>query len=755
MHQLFEKLAINIIAAKIKNLGNDKPNSFEINYLNNSACQLLGYKPQELLGKSLDDFTAPEISSSFWQDALIQIRKDNPENTLQCLLLSKDHEIIPCIITVSLLSDQNTDNQDLVIFIQKNSSHSKSEQDLSIMRLAIEQSATAVMISDAKGYIEYVNPKFIELTGFYEQELLGHNPRILQSGYTLPEHYQAMWEILVNTGHWQGEIKNQKKNGDIYWANEHITAIKNNQGEIIHYLAIEEDITQNKKVESALIESEQRFQQMAEMTGEWLWEQDPDGYYIYCSIAVKNILGYSPDDVLGKHYAELLTPQDKQTHLSNATSLQPYYSLTNYYRHKNGHQIITESTGLPITNTAGKIIKWRGADRDITARKHFEDALIESEKRIRLIIESALNAIVIIDSYGMITDWNHHAEKMFGWPRDEAIGLRLDELIIPSRLRDVYRKLIDTFLKTGKARIVNKLLENIAIRRDGSEFPVEFSLSPLKLGNAYIFSGFIHDITARKRAEQQIREAQVNLAIAQNEMKIGHQIQASLLPSAPIKTPQFEVTGFCLPADQVGGDYFDYFFRDENCLDMVIADVSGHSVGPALFMVETRSAIRAQLNKSVTPAEMLGILNNALFQDLDNADYFITLFYLQYHLETGQLSYANAGHSLPLFLQHSEMKCSQLDADGLVLGVRKDVVFEQKIVAFEQGDLILLYTDGLIEAENDHAEFFGIERVYDIVNELAQQPPEIIIEKLLEQLKQFCQCEVFNDDITLMILKCS
>ena len=755
MYQLFEKLAINIIVAKINNLGDDKPYSIEIKYLNNSACQLLGYKPQDLLGKSLDEITVPEISSSFWQNTLNQITKDNPENTLQSLLLSKDNEIIPCIITVSFLSDQNTEKQDLVVFIQKNYAHSKSEQDLSIMRLAIEQSVNAVMITDAKGYIEYVNPKFIELTGFSEQELLGHNPRVLQSGYTSPEHYQAMWEIIVDTGHWQGEIKNQKKNGDIYWVNEHISAIKNNQGEITHYLAIEEDITQHKQVESALIESEQRFQQMAEMTGEWLWEQDPDGYYIYCSIAVKNILGYSSDDILGKQYAELLTPQDKQKHLSNATSFQPFYSLTNYYRHKNGHQIITESTGLPIINTAGKIIKWRGVDRDITARKHFEDALIESEKRIRLIIESALNAIVIIDSYGMITDWNHHAEKMFGWPRNEAIGLRLDELIIPSRLRSAYRKQIDTFLKTGKARIINKLLENIAIRRDGNEFPVEFSLSPLKLRNAYIFSGFIHDITARKRAEHQIRQAQVNLAIAQNEMKIAHQIQASLLPSAPIKTPQFEVTGFCLPADQVGGDYFDYFFRDENCLDMVIADVSGHSVGPALFMVETRSAIRAQLNKSVTPAEMLDILNNALFEDLDNADYFITLFYLQYHHQSRQLTYANAGHPPPLLIRHSENQCTQLDAEGLVLGVRKNVVFEQKRVTIEQGYLILLYTDGLIEAENNHAEFFGIERVCDIVNEHAQQPPGIIIEKLLEQLKQFCQCEVFKDDITLMILKCS
>jgi len=179
-------------------------------------------------------------------------------------------------------------------------------------------------------------------------------------------------------------------------------------------------------VESAFTESEERFRQMAEMAGEWLWEQDPEGYYSYSSAAVSQILGYSPDEVLGKHYTEFLTPQDKANQQHYATSRRPFYALLSHYRHKDGRQILTESTGLPIINAVGKLLKWRGVDRDITARIHFQDALIESEKRIRLIIESSLSAIVIMDSYGIVTDWNHPAEKIFGWTTDEAIGRRLD-----------------------------------------------------------------------------------------------------------------------------------------------------------------------------------------------------------------------------------------------------------------------------------------------------------------------------------------
>ena len=507
------------------------------------------------------------------------------------------------------------------------------------------------------------------------------------------------------------------------------------------------------KIESALAESEERFRQMAEMAGEWLWEQDPKGYYIYSSTAVKQILGHSQNDVIGKHYTQFLTAQDKVDQQHYADSRRPFYGLINHYRHKDGHPVFTESTGLPIIDAAGKLLKWRGVDRDITAQKHFQDALIESEKRTRLIIESSLNAIVIMDAYGIITDWNPQSEKMFGWTAEEAVGSRLEELIIPPRFRDIYRQGLKLFLHTGICPLFNQVFEHVAMRRDGTEFPVEVSASPLKLGNTYIFSAFIHNITSRKAAEQQIRKAQIELAITQSEIKIAQKIQVSLLPSAPIKSAYFEIAGMCLPADQVGGDYFDYFFRDESHLDMVIADVSGHSIGPALFMVEARSAIRTQAGRLGTASEILGVLNNFLFDDLNKADYFITLFYLQYDIATQQLSFANAGHPPPLLLRSWQAECQALDADGLILGIRKNIVFEEKSLTLAVGDLLLIYTDGLTEAESPDGEFFGLKRVSDAFIRHAGYTPQHIVAAILEELKQFCRRESFKDDITLMVFK--
>ncbi|NOT11184.1 MAG: SpoIIE family protein phosphatase [Methylococcaceae bacterium] len=525
------------------------------------------------------------------------------------------------------------------------------------------------------------------------------------------------------------------------------------QETVIGYNTIENRILQCHEIETALAESEERFRQMAEMTGEWLWEQDCKGYYIYSSIAVKQILGLSQEEVIGKHYTDLLTLQDKVNQQYYATSEEAFFAITNHYRHKDGHLVLTESTGLPILSPEGELLKWRGADRDITAKMHFQEALIDSEKRIRLIIESSINAIVIMDSYGIITDWNRRAEDMFGWSTTEAVGQPLAELIIPARNRYAHSQGLKHFLLTGNGPLLNKQIEQVALRRDGTEFPVEISVSPLKLDNMYIFSGFIHDISARKAAEQQIRQAQINLAIAQNELKIAQQIQASLLPAEPIKNSHFEVTGFCLPADRVGGDYFDYFFRSDELLDIVIADVSGHSIGPSLFMVETRSVIRAQANQSSTPSETLTLLNKFLFHDLNNADFFISLFYLQYDNVKQQLRFANAGHPPPLLFNPERNSCLLLDADGLILGVHETVQFEEKIIGLTEKDMILLYTDGLTETENVHGEFFGLERVKEIFIAHSSQSPQQIIAELLKQLKSFRHNDKLNDDITLMVFK--
>jgi phosphoserine phosphatase RsbU/P len=752
MHHIIDNLSFNMLIIRVV-----QPEQADvpvpcIHQVNHLAETFLGYREKELEGQPLTKILIIGKETASWLSAILKSRKKTEDNCFEGKIITKDQHKIKVLLLISPLADKDqkhTDHTDFFILFQT----IEPNNYVFRMRRVVEQSASAMMITDRAGFIEYVNPKFMELTGYSAEEMLGQNPRMLQSGNMTAECYQAMWQTLIDTGEWHGEIQNQKKNGEIYWVYESISAITNSENEITHFVAVEEDITRRKVVESALTESEERFRQIAELTGEWLWEQDPGGYYIYSSNGVKQILGFSQEEILGKHYTVLLTKHDQEVQQSYANNRKPFTALVNHYQHKNGRQVITESSGLAIINDEGNLIKWRGVDHDITARMHFQEALIDSEKRTRLIIESSINAIVIMDSYGIITDWNHRAEKMMGWSREEAVGQRLDDLIIPARFHKAHRQGLKKYLETGEGPLMNKQTETVALRRDGTEFPIELSVSPLKLGNTYIFSGFIHDISGRKAAEEQIRQAHVNLAIAQNEIRIAQQIQSILSPSAPIKSSNFEVAGFCLPADKVGGDYYDYFYRNENQLDIVIADVSGHSIGPALFMVETRSALRAQTNLSATPSQTLGVLNNFLFNDLDQSDYFITLFYLQVDIYKHQVRYANAGHPPPLLLSHNSSDFTELDAEGLVLGIRKNIVFETKTASLERGDLILFYTDGLVEAENPVDEFFGLERVKWILLQHAQDSPQQIIDALKAALQEFCLKSIFADDITLMVFK--
>lgn len=747
MEGLIQQLNFNMLVVRFEQ--SDDRLVSTILSANPPAAKLLGYAGHELTGLPLATILADADQLSARMFKALGIAGLGSDACFEAEIISKQQQHRQALLALSAWPGHGRDGTDFLLMILA----SQTGDEFLVMRRVIEQSTSAMMITDAAGLIEYVNPKFNEMTGFSSNELLGRTPAMLYSPGISRQSYPMMWQSLFDKGEWQGEIQNQHKLGQDYWVYQRISAIKNAKGQMTHFLAIQEDVTRRKAVESALAESEQRFRQMAELSGEWLWEQDAQGFYLYSSVAVCQILGLDAADIIGKHYTALLTLQDREVQSDFSSNQHAFHALLNHYRHKDGHLVITESTGLPILDAQGQLLKWRGVDRDITGKMQFQNALIESEKRTRLIIESSINAIVIMDAYGMVIDWNQRAEQMFGWSATEAIGRRLEELIIPQAFQDAHRQGMRRFLETGASQILNRQTEQIAQRRDGSQFPVELSVAPLKLGNSYIFSGFIHDISGRKAAELQIRQVQVDLAVARNEIKIAQQIQANLLPSTPLKTAAFEITGLCLPADKVGGDYYDYFYRGDSQLSAVIADVSGHSIGPALFMVETRSALRGQSDPTLAAGETVAQLNRLLFEDLNQADYFITLFYMQVDLPEQRLNYANAGHPPPLLFNHRRGQLIELDADGMIVGIRREVAFQEKTLQLMKGDVMLFYTDGVTEAENSQAEFFGLERVKAIFLEHATEAPQVIIDALIDALKCFRQTSNFNDDVSLMVFQ--
>ncbi|MHB8261377.1 MAG: PAS domain S-box protein [Bacteroidia bacterium] len=148
-----------------------------------------------------------------------------------------------------------------------------AEDKLLSLSQAVEQSPVSVIITDTEGNIQYVNQRCVETTGYSFAELIGENPRIFQSGETKPEVYKQLWEILLNGGEWHGELRNRKKNGELYWESVTISVIKDVRGETTHYLAVKEDITERKKIEEELIQSENQIRSFATRLNQVLEEE--------------------------------------------------------------------------------------------------------------------------------------------------------------------------------------------------------------------------------------------------------------------------------------------------------------------------------------------------------------------------------------------------------------------------------------------------------------------------------------------------
>ena len=169
--------------------------------------------------------------------------------------------------------------------------------------------------------------------------------------------------------------------------------------------------------------------------------------------------------------------------------------------------------------SAGRLRQeWAQAELESVRARAAEGALRESEAKSRVIVETALDAVVVMDSGGRITEWNGRAETIFGWPRTEAIGLMLAETIIPPAYREAHERGLRRFFATGQGPFLNRRVEITACHRDGREFPVELAITPARQGNVYTFSAFVRDITQRKESEKR-QTAQLAVTVALSEAR--------------------------------------------------------------------------------------------------------------------------------------------------------------------------------------------------------------------------------------------
>ena len=304
-----------------------------------------------------------------------------------------------------------------------------AEMQLRKLSLAVEQNPASIVITDVAGVIEYVNPKFTQLTGYSLAEALGQNPRVLKTGEHPAEYYQLLWQTITAGNQWRGEFHNRKKNGDLYWESASISPIMDASGKITNFVAVKEDITERKRAAEVLLASRQLTEGIINAIPVRVFWKDKNLVYLGCNAVFAHDAGLAdPRDIIGKddyqmvwnEQAELYRADDRQVIESGCAKLL----VEEHQTTPSGNTITLLTSKLPLRNGAGEICGVLGIYLDITARLATDERL----RKQAALLDVASDAIHVRTLDNTVIFWNTAAEQLYGWSRAEALGRKITEL---------------------------------------------------------------------------------------------------------------------------------------------------------------------------------------------------------------------------------------------------------------------------------------------------------------------------------------
>jgi serine phosphatase RsbU (regulator of sigma subunit) len=259
----------------------------------------------------------------------------------------------------------------------------------------------------------------------------------------------------------------------------------------------------------------------------------------------------------------------------------------------------------------------------------------------------------------------------------------------------------------------------------------------------------------RQEHERQLAEAKNRFEQERlrEEIRLARVIQQKLFAVAPLPSAAFDISGASSPAEATGGDYFDYIPMRDGSLAVVIGDVSGHGFGPALLMAELRAFLRALLLTRADLAEVVGLLNRALTEDAPEG-HFATLLLARLEPAAHSVVYVSAGHTPGYILNPSGEVKSILKSTGMPLAVLPNGDFPAVAVPpLEPGELLLLLTDGMVEAHGPDDMLFGMDRILDVVRSHQGRTSRAIVDALYGAVRTFCGIRAQHDDMTTIVIK--
>ncbi len=273
-----------------------------------------------------------------------------------------------------------------------------------------------------------------------------------------------------------------------------------------------------------------------------------------------------------------------------------------------------------------------------------------------------------------------------------------------------------------------------------------------EIGN--LAGSFVHMQRTLQRYLINLRETTTAKERIESELKIAHDIQMSMVPKIFPPFPhrlEFDLYATLESAREVGGDFYDFFFIDDDHLCLAIGDVSGKGVPASLFMAVTKTLLKATTPRGANPDEVLAHLNDELCRD-NSSCMFVTLFNAILNIRTGRLEYSNGGHNLPYLISNGRLQ-PLANTKGMVLGAFEGAAFDRNGLLLHPGDSIVLYTDGVTEAMDEKQRLFSEQRLEKFLTDVNGHSPEELTRGLVSEVRRFSAGTTQSDDITILVLR--
>lgn len=669
-----------------------------------------------------------------------------------------------------------------VVVFQNITERKRAEEDAAkLAGLVQAASRVAIIATDTGGLVTVFNRGAEHILGYQAEEMAGVPlERIL-----LPDELEAQgrlmteqlgrtvagFEVLVariQEGDFDArQWTFQRKNGNHVPVEMVVTAVQDRSGRRIGYVGVAVDMSDRVKAETALRRSKERFHKLAELSPVGIFETDIAGNCKFVNRRWQELAGMTLKQALGQGWVSAIHPDDMAAVFAEwqaAVDEGREFSLEYRFKTPDGRVNWLAGSALAVRDAAGELQGYFGTIMDIGKRVAAETAMRETQARLSAVLETAVDPILTVDVNGVVQSANKAARETFGYAENELLGQNV-KMLMPEPYHSNHDSYLERYRNTGEPHVIGRGgREVLGRRKDGTVIPVELSVSEFGSGGQRFYTGILRNISDRVKARNELLAANEMLTERQRrldaDLEAAAEIQRSLLPGQGACSLGLEYDFRFMPSSSIGGDIFNVVCLGSEHTALYMVDVSGHGVPAAMVSVSLAQSLTADgdllmdkfFGQPRSPEGVLRILDDTF--PMERFDKFFSMFYMLYELSSGTLTYCNAGHPPPILLR-AQGRTELLEEGGTLVGLGRGETFQTGHVAIEDGDMLLVYTDGVTELLSPSEEQYGMERLLEEFSRQADTAPAQVLDVLAGKLQAHADGRPPDDDISVICVRFS